>query len=83
MLALNPCELFLAGTQLSFLCVAVLVWLHEHRFGIATVDPLDRLIARTRPWPDRLARHIGRYALRMTAASAVIWLVICPQVNSF
>ncbi len=79
-LALNPCELFRPGTQLSFLCVAVLVWLGEHGFGRSTIDPLDRLIARTRPWPVRLARHFGRYALRMTAASAVIWIVICPLV---
>ncbi len=81
-LALNPCELFRAGTQLSFLCVAVLVWLNEHGLGIRSVDPLDRLIARTRPWPNRVTRDFGRYALRMTAASAVIWAVVCPLVMS-
>ena len=79
-LALNPCELFRAGTQLSFLCVAVLVWLHAHQFGQRTVDPLDRLIARSRSWPERSLRWVGGYALRMTAASALIWLVACPLV---
>ena len=34
-LALNPCELFQPGTQLSFLCVAVLIALAERGFGAA------------------------------------------------
>lgn len=79
-LAINPAELFQAGTQLSFLSVAVLVWLAERRAAAAPVDPLDRLIARTRPWPERLARRFFGDLWQATLASLVIWLVICPLV---
>ncbi len=50
-LAINPEELFQSGTQLSFLCVVALAWLAERWQARPAPDPLDRLIARTRPWP--------------------------------
>jgi competence protein ComEC len=79
-LALNPCELFRPGTQLSFLCVAVLIALAERVWRGAAVDPLDRLIAASFTWPERLLRHFGRAALRVVVDGAVIWLVVCPLV---
>src|SRR5262249_27666188 len=78
-LALNPAELFHSGTQLSFISVAVLAWLAT-RTSQRTVDPLDRLIARTRPWPDRMLRRAGRGIGTAFVASLLIWLVICPLV---
>ncbi len=72
-LALNPSELFQVGTQLSFLSVAALAWLAErHRAAGRHVDPLDRLIARTRPWAERLARAAGRGVWRASVASFII-----------
>jgi len=79
-LAINPCELFQSGTQLSFLSVAALAWLADRRRRRPEVDPLTRLIARTRPWHERALRGFGREVWRMTVASAVIWLVISPLV---
>jgi competence protein ComEC len=81
-LALNPSELFQSGTQLSFLSVAVLVWLNERSRRRAPLDPLDRLLARTRPWHQRATRQAGQAVFRALVASALIWLVICPLVMS-
>ena len=55
-LAINPAELFQSGTQLSFLCVAALAWLAERQRHRPAADPLDRLIARTRPGTSALRR---------------------------
>jgi competence protein ComEC len=79
-LALNPAELFQSGTQLSFLSVAVLVWLAQRTLHAPTVDPLDRLIASTRSWPDRALRRAMRVVGDWVVVSAMIWLVICPLV---
>ena len=79
-LALNPCELFQAGTQLSFLSVAALAWLGERRSQQPPLDPLDRLIARTRPWPERAARGTLSACWRPLVTGTVIWLLICPLV---
>ncbi|MEX2112297.1 MAG: ComEC/Rec2 family competence protein [Pirellulales bacterium] len=79
-LALNPEELFQSGTQLSFLCVMTLAWLAEQPLSRRQLDPLDRLIARSRPWPARLARRTAWDAGRLVVASVVIWFVVCPLV---
>jgi competence protein ComEC len=79
-LALNPAELFQAGTQLSFLSVAVLAWFAQQKFLSQPREPLDRLIAGTRPWPQRIARRFTRETWRLTAVSFLIWLVVCPLV---
>lgn len=80
-LALNPTHLFQAGTQLSFLAVATLnctsrLWL----FPAEPTDPLDRLIAQTRPWPWRMARKIAIAMWQIWLASAAIWIVALPLV---
>ena len=52
---INPNELFRSGTQFSFLAVAVLVRQRPlARYGAGTLDPLEQLIADTRPWPMRV-----------------------------
>lgn len=79
-LALNPAELFQAGTQLSFLSVAVLAWFAERAAARREIDPLDRLIATTRWWPERMLRRAGGAAWRAVLVSLVIWLVIAPLV---
>ena len=76
----NPAELFQAGTQLSFLAVGVLVYVAEARLRRPPLDPLDRLIARTRPWPMRIARGLASDFGRRRWPRAVIWLVIAPLV---
>jgi len=44
------------------------------------VDPLDRLIAATRPWPMRSVRSIGGGVWRLWLTGAVIWAVSVPIV---
>ncbi len=78
-LAINPAELVQSGTQLSFLSVAVLAWLAETRTP-KTIDPLDRLIARTRPWPQRYVRWIGSWLYTTSLVSLAVWLAIAPLV---
>ncbi len=79
-LCINPAELFQAGTQLSFLSVAVLAWFSQRRVAAPSEDPLDRLIAATRPWPTRFARQAAQATVRTVLVSLLIWLVICPLV---
>lgn len=79
-LAINPAELFSAGTQLSFLAVGVLVFVSESRLGKRDLDPLERLIARTRPLPERLLRLAGRNFWRATLATTLIWFIVAPLV---
>ncbi len=80
-LVLNATELFRVGTQLSFLSVAGLilfkrVWQRKPK----PLDPLDRLIANSRPWPVRMARQIGAELREVTLMGATIWLTTLPLV---
>lgn len=79
-LAMNPCELFRIGPQLSFLAVATLAWFGPRLAARPVTDPLDRLIVRTRPWPQRLARRTGRWAWQTVALSFVVWGTSAPLV---
>jgi competence protein ComEC len=80
-LAINPSELFRAGAQLSFLGMAALITLDS---GLADLfgplDPLDRLIARSRAWPVRLALQLRGRASRLLLVSLVVWIVVAPLV---
>jgi competence protein ComEC len=80
-LALSPAQLFNSGTQLSFLCVAILIWLGSWpSLRPANVDPLDRLIAATRPWYVKLWHMAGNWLKLLLLTSAVVWLVTLPLV---
>jgi len=80
-LAWNPCHLFRTGPQLSFLAVGALVCTRGWLGGAALPhDPLDRLIARTRPWPIRMARRLWSGVWRLWAVSGIIWLATLPLV---
>jgi competence protein ComEC len=79
-LVLNPASLFLAGPQLSFLAVATMIafqsWLAPQRI----VDPIDRLIATTRPWAVRFGKRVGGGLWRVWLTGALIWLTGLPLV---
>ncbi|MCH8922835.1 MAG: ComEC/Rec2 family competence protein, partial [Planctomycetes bacterium] len=68
------------GAQLSFLAAGVLAWLFGRWSNAERADPLDRLIAATRPWPEKFARWFGRWAWRVTLTSTAIWFVTMPLV---
>jgi competence protein ComEC len=79
-LAMQPSSLFLAGPQLSFLAVGVMILFSPLLLPQPIVDPLDRLIAATRPWPVRAARYLGGSVWRVWLTGALIWLVSLPIV---
>jgi len=85
-LAMNPHDLFRTGSQLSFLAVAALAWLGGRvgwRLpwdGPRSSDPLDQLIARTRPWLQRAARRVLALFGDLLLATLVVWLVVTPLV---
>ena len=76
----NPAELFRVGPQLSFLAMAALVWFGPRCVPRPSADPLDRLIARTRPWHEKLARWSWRSVAQATALTACVWAVSAPVV---
>lgn len=79
-LLFDPASLFHAGAQLSFLAVAVLDQLSRRVERRVVEDPLERLLARGRSWPERLARHVGRWMWEGFTTSAIVWLVTLPLV---
>ena len=80
-LILNPTSLFDTGAQLSFIAVAVLIWTSQWlRDRTSSDDPLDRLIARTRPRPVRIAKRLVRAVGELFLISALVWAVTLPLV---
>jgi len=80
-LAINPAELFRAGTQLSFLCVAVLIAYSNVLQRKTRLDPLTRLIRETEPWHHKFLRWTMTNFAHTASASMVIWLVAAPLVT--
>lgn len=78
--AWNPNEIFRGGTQLSFLCVAVLSWYAKTTFEKRRLDPLIRLIHQTEPWPRKASRWSATWIGHMFAVSLVIFLATVPLV---
>jgi competence protein ComEC len=79
-LMLNPASLFLTGTQLSFMAVATMIAFQPLLIRQPIVDPLDRLIATTRPWLVRTTWYTGDVLWRLWLTGALIWLVSTPLV---
>lgn len=79
-LAYQPASLFLAGTQLSFLAVAVMILFAPLLMPGPITDPLDRLIAATRPWPVRWTKAAGGAVGRLWLTGALIWAISLPIV---
>jgi len=81
LLIVNPTNLFQVGTQLSFLAVATLACSQRLSYWWATPDdPLQRLIAQSRPWTSRLLRKVAVFVWQLWVISTVIWLVALPLV---
>jgi competence protein ComEC len=81
-LAINPCDLFRTGPQLSFLAVATLMWNHDHlgRWFRSGGDRLDELIAAARPWYVRGAKRSVRWIVWLCVTTAAVWLASLPLV---
>lgn len=78
-LAIQPSALFQAGTQLSFLAVAVLIVV-DSGWPQTNVDPLDQLVAQLQPWPVRGLRRLGVAFWELFCTSAWVWFVALPLV---
>ena len=76
----NPADLFRVGPQLSFLAVATLAWCGPFCRPRPPSDPLERLIADTRPWPQRAARWLGQRVWQAAALSFCVWAVSAPLI---
>lgn len=81
-LALNPADLFRSGPQLSFLCVAALVWTGGLTFAArkSPADRLDQLLAAARPWHVKTTLHVGKWSLWLVVTTVVVWLTALPLV---
>jgi len=77
-LAWDPQSLFRMGTQLSFLATAVLVLLSSAAAG--PVDPIRRLVERSRSPLERWLRRLARGLALTVAAGAAVWAVTAPLV---
>jgi competence protein ComEC len=80
-LALNPADLFRVGPQLSFLAVAILIWLS----GLASErrpqrDRLEQMLAATRPRFVRIAAGVWRWNRWLLTATLAVWMTALPLV---
>lgn len=83
----NPSAVFDVGCQLSFLAVGSLFWLMPAAGKIGEAlrlrafgppDPLDELEDWRQAFASRLSRWAAAHAMRLAAASAIVWGVAAP-----
>lgn len=81
-LAINPNDVFLAGTQLSFLAVATLVWIGLWRERRKTApDRLDQMIEASGPLVVRLTKRGAKWLwLICCVMTSAVWLAVLPLV---
>jgi competence protein ComEC len=79
-LAYSPAALFQTGPQLSFLAVATMIAFQPLLAPQPIIDPLDRLIAASRPWVTRVSRRLAGGLWRAWLTGALIWLISTPLV---
>ncbi|HJZ89901.1 MAG TPA: ComEC/Rec2 family competence protein [Gemmataceae bacterium] len=79
-LAINPTDLFNAGFQLSFLCVAVLIWGIPRWFPPRERTPLEELQSEARSGPERLVRGVVRVIAQAYLVTLVLGIATAPLV---
>ena len=79
-LAANPTDLFTAGFQLSFLCVAVLIWGIPRWFPPRELTPLEQLVEESRSVPERLVRGTIRGIGKAYLVTLVLGLATAPLI---
>ena len=79
-LAWYPAELYRAGTQLSFLCVATLITYGADASRSESVDPLTRLLRATRPLYWKGVHRMLENLRRTAQVSFAIWIVTGPLI---
>lgn len=79
-LIVNPMDLFSLGAQLSFLAISTIIIGKPWIFQSTSKDPLDQLIARTRPDPVRIFNRFARDFRSAFCISFLIWVLGLPLV---
>ena len=79
-LIINPADLFALGPQLSFLAVGTIIFASDWMFWKPSEDPLDRLIANTRPPYVRWLNWMGCQTRTAFLVGGIIWMVALPLV---
>jgi competence protein ComEC len=79
-LGFNPTDLFTPGFQLSFLCVAVLLWGIPLWFRPRQRTPLEQLIDESRSTTERIVRYGLRAIRRMYLISLTLGIATAPLI---
>ncbi len=79
-LIFNPADLFSLGTQLSFLAISSIIIGKPWIFRPTSQDPIDQLIAKTRPAFVRWTASVGREIRAAFCVSFMIWVIGIPLV---
>lgn len=74
----RPTDVADTGCLLSFLCVAILIWFIAPWFERKEIDPLDRLIAASRPTWQRVLLQVGRWIGAAYLVTLVLGLAVMP-----
>lgn len=77
-LIVQPTDIVDTGFLLSFLCVAVLTWGIAPWFEQRETDPLDRLIAASRPTGIRYLTIVGKWTAAAYVVTLVLGLTVMP-----
>lgn len=77
-LLLNPADLFNAGFQLSFWCVAMLIWGTGVWLEPREMTPLEQLIDENRSWIERSIRRTGFFIGQLFLTTLVLGLGSLP-----
>jgi competence protein ComEC len=79
-LALNPSDLFHVGAQLSFLSVAVMIWIEQRFRESPRKSVLQKMTERHLSLIIRLSRRYAVNVWRLTLVGIALWLVTTPLV---
>jgi competence protein ComEC len=79
-LALNPCDLFNVGAQLSFLSVAVLIWFGARWIERKQSDPLEEMAAKNLSFFLAALTQCKRNVWELICFGSAIWLITTPLV---
>jgi competence protein ComEC len=81
-IVLKPTDVADTGCRLSFLCVAILTWGIGPWFEPREQDPLDKLIASSRPAWLRVAITIGKWLAAGYIVTLALGLAVMPLTGS-
>ena len=76
----RPAEVLSSGAHLSFLSTGILVGVAHMLRRPPELDPIDRLIERSRPRWEKVARRAVGWTGAAAAASVAVWLATAPLV---